>query len=193
MLTKADNLISQLYHPRKKKLPSLKLEGLVSIAPEDCVRFDWKLDSPGITILKINNGDDPDTLKKLIEMILSTLYYMKKYSQDESKVPLVFVIDECMLLNWSKESTAHQIMIRGRKDGMCAWLSSQYIPTSKEAMVWEEADMRIYFQQTSDNAKKIARQLAGSDQKLQKYYCDKLESLQNCGLFFSLLGNCSYI
>ena len=53
--------------------------------------------------------------------------------------------------------------------------------------------MRIYFQQTSDNAKKIARQLAGSDQKLQKYYCDKLESLQNCGLFFSLLGNCSYI
>ncbi len=183
-ITCLHDLILKLFQPMRKTLPSLKLEGLISIAPEDCVPFDWKLDSPGITILKINNGDDPDTLKKLIEMILSTLYYMKKYSQDVSKVPLVFVIDECMMLNWNKESTAHQIMIRGRKDGMCAWLSSQYIPTSKEAMVWEEADMRIYFQQTSDNAKKIARQLAGSDKKLQKYYCDQLESLERGQFIF---------
>ena len=51
-ITCLHDLILKLFQPMRKTLPSLKLEGLISIAPEDCVPFDWKLDSPGITILE---------------------------------------------------------------------------------------------------------------------------------------------
>lgn len=183
-ITCLHQLISKTYRPIKKTLSSVKLESLSSIAPKDCTPFDWKLDTAGVTIVRINKGDDTNTLMNLMEMILSTLYFMKKYGQKSSNIPLIFVLDECMLLNWNKDWTAHQIMIRGRKDGMCAWLSSQFIPSSKESQIWEEADMRIYFEHTDDDSKKIAKQLARSNKILQDYYYDQLGHLERGQFIF---------
>ena len=121
-------------------------------------------------------------------MVTSTLYFAKKYGQEDTNVPLVLVFDECMLLNWNEDSAAHQIMLKSRKDGMCAWLSSQYIPSSKEAKIWEAADLRIYFQHTSDDAKKIAKQMTG-DKKLQNYYEDQLKYLERGQFIFKQKRN----
>ena len=183
-ITCLHDLISELYMPLKKTKSSVKLEGLIEIAPKNTAPFDWKLNTAGVTVVRLNKGNNPDTLMKLMEMILSTLYFMKKYGEKTSNIPLVFVLDECMLLNWNKDWTAHQIMLRGRKDGMCAWLSSQFIPSNKESQIWEEADMRIYFQHTADDSKKIAKQLAKNNKNLQEYYYDQLEHLEKGQFIF---------
>lgn len=187
-ITCLKHLISAIYQPDIKTKSSIKLASLQSIAHENCTPFDWKLDEAGISVVKINKGINENTLSDLLEMVTSTLYFMKKHGPKNNDVPLVLVFDECMLLNWNEGSTAHKIMQKSRKDGMCAWLSSQYIPSPKEAKLWEAADLRIYFQHTSDDAKKIAKQLTG-DKKLQNYYEDQIKYLERGQFIFKQKRN----
>jgi len=137
-----------------------KVKSLCSRLPHGTTPLQWKLDEPGITILNLHNHCGDETIKILLEMLLSNICSIRMSSPQDSYPPVVLVLDECQLLNWSSSSFTSQIMSRGRKYGLAAWLSTQYVSDKKIAHALEQADLRIYFKPTPDEIPKIAKHLS---------------------------------
>lgn len=145
-----------------------KINSLCSRLPQGTIPLHWNLDKPGITILNLHNYCGDQTIQLLMEIFLANICSLRMSAPQEHYPPVVLVLDECQILNWNPSSCINRILRRGRKYGLAAWLSTQYVVEKKVSLALEQADLRIYFMPTSKEISSIARVLTtGTKQRKQ--------------------------
>ena len=145
-----------------------KIESLCSRLPNGTNSMKWNIDKPGITILNLHNYCGDETIQLLLEFFLSNICTLRMSIPHDSYPPVVLVLDECQLVRWDASASVQKILRRGRKYGLAAWLSTQYV-TEKMTTALEQADLRIYFKPTINETPSIARTLTTSSKQRKQY------------------------
>ena len=153
--------------------------------PHGSTPLEWNLDEPGITVLNLHNHCTDKTIMILLDILLSNICSLRMSSPQDKYPPVVLVLDECQLLNWGQYSYIKQIMSRGRKYGLAAWLGTQFIADKNMANSIEQADLRLYFKPTDTEIQKIAQKLSVGT-RLKKQHEATLDTLK-CGQFICKL------
>ena len=141
------------------------IKSLNTILPYGKNVFDWSLDEPGITVLDFHRGHDDDSLKTVIELLLSTICATRMYMNQDDYPPVVLIFDECQLYDWKKGAYAYDIMVRGRKYGLSAWLSTQALTLINNPEIPEQANLRVCFKPTDNEIPQIVKKFYLSSTK----------------------------
>lgn len=153
----------------KQKSPYSAVENAIknlnTILPYGKDDFDWHLDEPGITVLDFHSGHDDDSLKTVIELLLSTICATRMYMNQDDYPPVVLVFDECQLYDWKKGAYTYDIMVRGRKYGLSAWLSTQALTLINNPEIPEQANLRVCFKPTDNEIPQIVKKFYLSSKK----------------------------
>lgn len=153
------------------------LKQLNSIIPFGNVPFNWKMNVPGITVLNFHNGNDDNSLKTVIELLLSTICATRMYVEQKPQPPVVLVFDECQLYDWRKGSYAYDIVVRGRKYALAGWLSTQALKLINNPEILEQADLRVFFKPTDKEIGKIVNGFCLTNAKEKVLWKSKFKEL----------------
>lgn len=146
------------------------IENLNTILPYGSNNFDWRLDDPGITVLDFHSGNDDDSLKTVIELLLSNICAIRMYTKRDDYPPVVLVFDECQLYDWKRGAHTYDIMVRGRKYGLSAWLSTQALTLINNPEILEQANLRVCFKPTDNEIPQIVK----------KFYLSSTKEKEDC-------------
>lgn len=141
------------------------LRRLNTILPVGNRPFDWKFDTPGITVLNFQNGSDDAARGTALELLLSSICAQQMNVPQDDYPSVVLAIDECQLLGWKKGSHAYDIMVRGRKYGLSMWLSTQTLSQIDNPTIPEQADLRVFFKPADSEISPVIRNLCIADKK----------------------------
>lgn len=141
------------------------LRRLDSILPVGNRPFDWKFDTPGITVLNFQNGSDDAARGTALELLLSSICAQQMNVPQDNYPSVVLAIDECQLLKWKEGSYAYDIMVRGRKYGLSMWLSTQTLSQIDNPTIPEQADLRVFFKPADSEISHVIRNLCIEDKK----------------------------
>ncbi len=121
----------------------------------------FRKSSKKILLRKINiislKGLNPKTQKRVIEIMLSSLWRnIRIDGACESRFALV--IDEFQNLDFSKDTVFFQMLTEARKYGVNMILATQTLTifSKRELATINQAAVKLFFQQSSSDAKKIA-------------------------------------
>lgn len=153
------------------------IKRLNTILPYGTDDFNWQLNTPGITVLDFHSGRDDTSLETVIELLLSTICAMRMYANQKDYPPVVLVFDECQYFDWATNSHAYDIMVRGRKYGLSAWLSTQALSLIRNPEILEQADLRICFKPTEKEIPQVVKKLYLSNAKEREFYQTKFATL----------------
>ena len=141
------------------------LNRLSLMLPFGSNKFDWKFDTPGITVLNFQNGSDDAVRGTALELLLSSICAQQMNVPQDDYPSVVLAIDECQLLGWKKGSHAYDIMVRGRKYGLSMWLSTQTLSQIDNPTIPEQADLRVFFKPADSEISHVIRNLCIADKK----------------------------
>lgn len=163
-----------------------KLDTLLPYGKQD---FDWHLDTPGITVLGFQNGFDDDSTKNAIELLLSNICATRMYLPQDDYPPVVLVFDECQLYDWKRGAYTYDIMVRGRKYGLSAWLSTQALSLINNPEIPEQANLRVCFKPTDNEIPQIVKKFYLSSSKEKEDCKTNLANLVRGQFICKLNGN----
>lgn len=151
------------------RVPNIQVQNalrrLNTILPVGNRPFDWKFDTPGITVLNFQNGSDDAARGTALELLLSSICAQQMNVPQDDYPSVVLAIDECQLLGWKKGSHAYDIMVRGRKYGLSMWLSTQTLSQIDNPTIPEQADLRVFFKPADSEISHVIRNLCIADKK----------------------------
>lgn len=178
------------------QIPYLQVQNalgrLNSILPVGNRPFDWKFDTPGITVLNFQNGSDDAARGTALELLLSSICAQQMNIPQDDYPSVVLAIDECQLLKWKEGSYAYDIMVRGRKYGLSMWLSTQTLSQIDNPTIPEQADLRVFFKPADSEISRITRNMCIEDKKKREQCKIDLSNLV-CGQFLCKLNGQVYI
>jgi hypothetical protein len=163
-----------------------KLDTILPYGKQD---FDWHLDTPGITVLGFQNGFDDDSTKNAIELLLSNICATRMYLPQDDYPPVVLVFDECQLYDWKRGAYTYDIMVRGRKYGISAWLSTQALSLINNPEIPEQANLRVCFKPTDNEIPQIVKKFYLSSTKEKEDCKTNLANLVRGQFICKLNGN----
>lgn len=176
--------------PARRMLP--KIKKLNRILPSGTTPTDWKLDSPGITILDLHQIKDPASQALLVEMLLGAICGKRMGGIPEACPPVVLVFDECQRLRLTEGSFAHRILREGRKYNLSGWFSTQWIRNEQEEDALSQAGLKIYFRLEGNVLRRTVKSLGISDLETRKRYEHLLSTLPR-GQFLYRRGKQMYL
>lgn len=133
-----------------------KMRRLSKLLPRCDCEFDWKLETPGITIVDLTSIQDPSTLAILAELLLWTICNLRMRGGPRDASPLVLLLDECQRLRFRSGDTTVRILREGRKFGIWGWFSTQWMHNKEAAAALGQAALRVYFRPEDENLHKVA-------------------------------------
>lgn len=160
----------------KRLLPKIKVLG--KLLPSNGKKIDWKLDTPGITIIDMSSIKDPMALAVLAELLLWTICSLRMHSIPDRPTPLVLLLDECQRLRFQEGDTTVRILREGRKYGIWGWFSTQWISNKTAVAALNQAGLRIHFRPDDQNLHNTAREIACGDRKMVPIYESRLANLK---------------
>ncbi|MDO4516833.1 MAG: DUF853 family protein [Bacillota bacterium] len=132
--------------------------------------FQWKLDSPGMTVLDFSKVIAEGQQALLVELILGELWSQRLGRVNGQNVPIVVVVDECQKFKFRSNSFLTKILREGRKYQVSGWFASQWISDPDTLSALEQAAFRAYFRPEAGNLHKLAVILsAGEKRKVARY------------------------
>ena len=177
MLTNFEDLLQLVKMRPINQAVENTIKKLNTILPYGTDDFSWQLNTPGITVLDFHNGRDDTSLETVIELLLSTICAMRMYANQNDYPPVVLVFDECQYFDWVPNSHAYDIMVRGRKYGLSAWLSTQALSLINNPEILEQADLRICFKPADNEIPQVVKKFYLNNAKEREYYKTKLANL----------------
>ena len=164
-----DQVNSPVFSDLISRVPNIQVRNalirLNTILPVGNRPFDWKFDTPGITVLNFQNGSDDAARGTALELLLSSICAQQMNVPQDDYPSVVLAIDECQLLGWKKGSHAYDIMVRGRKYGLSMWLSTQTLSQIDNLTIPEQADLRVFFKPADSEISPVIRNLCIADKK----------------------------
>lgn len=154
-----------------------KMKRLGKLLPDND-EFDWKLETPGITIIDLTPIQDPSTLIIIVELLLWAVCNLRMRSGPRDTNPLVLLLDECQRLRFRAGDTTVQILREGRKFGIWGWFSTQWIQNKEAAAALGQAALRIYFHPEDENLHEAAVTFAHGVKEKVPLYEKRLASLK---------------
>ena len=139
--------------------------------------FEWKLDTPGVTVIDFSRVPTEQEQCLLVELSLGDIWGQRLRKQD-SNVPTVIVLDECQKFKFGPSSFTTKLLREGRKYRMSAWLASQWVSDKEALAALEQAALRAYFRPEPSNVHALAQRLAAGDRELTKTYESHLGRLK---------------
>lgn len=161
-----------------------KVKRLGKLLPNGGATVDWKLDTPGITIIDLSTIKDSTTLAILAEMLLWAICNLRMSGGPKDTNPLVLLLDECQRLRFKDGDTTIRILREGRKFGIWGWFSTQWIQDKNAAAALGQAGLRIYFRPEEDNIHKTALKLSRGDRSKVPAYEKQLANLKRGQFMF---------
>ena len=159
----------------------LKLD-LLSDFPHTNPRWFQPFNTPGTTVIDIQDVCDPYLLKTILEMLLGNLWTQKVRSH--TGCPLVLVFDECQDLNFKPGGILDRILRKGRKYGIAGWFSTQYFKGSDMTKALGQTAAEIFFRPATRDWPKTASLLAPTDKELYESCMEVFGSLRPGQFFF---------
>ena len=146
----------------------IRLQDLNHLLSSGSQNFSWKLEQPGITVLRF------DTLPNISAQILMTQFFLfdlwaEKLSWGESSCPVVVVLDECQRFRFTDNSIFTRILREGRKYHFSGWFASQWISEKGATKALSQAALKAYFYPGNDQVNALARHLCSGTYSLEDY------------------------
>ena len=132
---------------------------ITSVLPDGKQLFDWKLDTPGTTIVQLDKEYTPEQRAILTELLLSTICNLREHSSLKKFSPVVLILDECQYLRTGPKTHINFLLRAARKYNLNGWFSTQYINNSNMRMALGEAATRMIFHPNSNDLTSVAEKL----------------------------------
>ncbi len=130
---------------------------ITSVLPDGKQLFDWKLDTPGTTIVQLDKEYTLEQRAILTEILLSTICNLREHSSLKKFSPVVLIFDECQYLRTGPKTHINFLLRAARKYNLSGWFSAQYIPNTNMRMALGEAATRLIFCPNSNGLTSVAR------------------------------------
>ena len=131
--------------------------------------FDWRLDTPGVTVIDFSRVPTEREQQLLVELSLADIWGQRMRKKD-ALIPTIIVLDECQKYKFKSGNYTTKLLREGRKYRISAWFASQWISDKEALAALEQAALRAYFRPEPSNVHALARRLAAGDRELTKTY-----------------------
>lgn len=145
----------------RRLLPKLSM--LNSHFSETKEPVDWKLETPGLTIVNLHGICDDASQAVLTEMLLEEICGSRMRSDPGAHMPIVLVFDECQRLRFQNGSLITRVLREGRKYAISGWFSTQWIQSKTMAGALGQAALHVFFRPEDEALHKTAKMLAGGN------------------------------